>query len=89
MTENFNLYLQKELAYNLNRSSISQRNRVNSVATFRPVLNDPLINLFNKNKQKIKFLDQDFFEKNKITEYLRSLIRRVLPVAGPLLQNQP
>jgi hypothetical protein len=70
MAENFNPYLKEELAYNQNKSNISQIDKINSVATFKPILNDPLINLYNKNKQKIKFLDKNYFEKNKIMEYL-------------------
>jgi hypothetical protein len=80
MTENFNPYLKEELAYNLNKSNISQIDKINSVAKFCPILNDPLINLFNKNKQKIKFLEKNYFEKNKIVEYLGKtlMIRGIL-----------
>lgn len=74
MVDNFNPYLREEFMYNSNKKAISQQDKVNSVARFKPILNDPLINLFNQNKQKIKFLDKTFFEKNKITEYLGRIV---------------
>jgi hypothetical protein len=70
MAESFNPYLKEELMYNSNKKAISQQDKVNSVATFWPILNDPLINLFNQNKKKIKFLERSYFQKNKITDYL-------------------